>query len=910
MKTQWRVMFFACCLAILLLPVTAMSAGLPEDAESALTAVPAQAPNPTQADDYENAADYWTYGDSEFFCDYEDEDKLYLLDKVSGDTRLVADEHIISLLGGGNSLYAFAYREGSTCLLRVNPADLTVTEYETLPGVVMSAARRGDTVYFAADDGVMSLNLDTRAKSLFLAADGVATLYFSDFDTLKFYTKNGLANAYSFAENALVPEDNADEQATLLDGGYVPRLEAPAKDNPYYTTLNVFHQSGFGMVTNNGNCTCYAFGRSYENLGVEPKLSHRNAGLWYGDNQNSNAYPYSANVSNPALGAVVVWSKSGAAGHVAVVEKIDGNTVTTSESGWKSFYFKTRARDATNSNLSGGSAYTFLGYIYVCGAPPYHVPGYYQVTASSLRMRSGAGTTYQQTGSIPNGAKLNVTKKTVSGKYTWGYVSYNGAEGWVALNYCERIGETVDEYYLNVSGYLDGKMSDSFGGYGTADVYANGNLVADDISAYSVRWPVGTTYELRDIRPKDGYSYNGMRFGARRGTVGNETVELRFDFSAIPAGNMTPEAETTFQGNTYRLYSDAATWYEAKRFCEEQGGHLLSIGNAKEAKAARTFADGRQVWTGGTDADSEGNWRWVSGETFSYDNWASYQPDNDADNEAGCENYLYLDKNGAWNDGAGYIKLPFICEIEALPIPTLTGISIESPPSKTVYAIGDALDISGLQIRADYSDGTSELLNDEFSISGFDSSADGVKTVTVAYQAKTVSFSVTVNPATPPDTFTVTFDSDGGSAVKNQTVQDGATAQKPDNPSKTGFVFDCWKLDGEEYDFHASVMRDITLVANWISQEDADSQVLIIGVSQNIDANGNVNVQSSVQCPDVSATVFCAAYGENGQMLLARSSPVTETQSYEFQFRDSRFSYAKVFVLDKDLTPLCEGKYS
>ena len=51
-------------------------------------------------------------------------------------------------------------------------------------------------------------------------------------------------------------------------------------------------------------------------------------------------------------------------------------------------------------------------------------------------MRSGAGTSYSSIAFVPNNVTLNVTKVSTAGGYTWGYTSYNGKTGWVALDFC------------------------------------------------------------------------------------------------------------------------------------------------------------------------------------------------------------------------------------------------------------------------------------------------------------------------------------------------------------------------------------------------------------------------------------------------------------------------------------------
>ena len=67
----------------------------------------------------------------------------------------------------------------------------------------------------------------------------------------------------------------------------------------------------------------------------------------------------------------------------------------------------------------------------------------------------------------------------------------------------------------------------------------------------------------------------------------------------------------------------------------------------------------------------------------------------------------------------------------------------------------------------------------------------------------------------PPAKCTVTFNSNGGSAVASQNVDFGQKATKPADPTKDGFDFKGWTLDGFAYDFSAAVNADITLFASW-----------------------------------------------------------------------------------------------
>ena len=64
-------------------------------------------------------------------------------------------------------------------------------------------------------------------------------------------------------------------------------------------------------------------------------------------------------------------------------------------------------------------------------------------------------------------------------------------------------------------------------------------------------------------------------------------------------------------------------------------------------------------------------------------------------------------------------------------------------------------------------------------------------------------------------TYEVGFDSNGGSAVTAQTVQIGKLATEPAAPTREGYTFAGWLLDGEKYDFSTPVTGSITLAASW-----------------------------------------------------------------------------------------------
>ena len=69
---------------------------------------------------------------------------------------------------------------------------------------------------------------------------------------------------------------------------------------------------------------------------------------------------------------------------------------------------------------------------------------------------------------------------------------------------------------------------------------------------------------------------------------------------------------------------------------------------------------------------------------------------------------------------------------------------------------------------------------------------------------------------TPPQSsYTVTFNTNGGSTIPSQSVKHGELAKRPENPTKTGSEFLAWYDGGIAFSFLTPITTDITLTARW-----------------------------------------------------------------------------------------------
>ena len=95
------------------------------------------------------------------------------------------------------------------------------------------------------------------------------------------------------------------------------------------------------------------------------------------------------------------------------------------------------------------------------------------------------------------------------------------------------------------------------------------------------------------------------------------------------------------------------------------------------------------------------------------------------------------------SDVMGYIDLAKE-EIAKINTRSISRIEV-TPPTKLMYEVGEELDKTGMSVTLYYDDGESRNVNlNECSITGFDSSSTGSKTVTVSYMGKSASFEVVI----------------------------------------------------------------------------------------------------------------------------------------------------------------------
>ena len=148
----------------------------------------------------------------------------------------------------------------------------------------------------------------------------------------------------------------------------------------------------------------------------------------------------------------------------------------------------------------------------------------------------------------------------------------------------------------------------------------------------------GINFGYLPIPEMDGYYFNGWK---------NENDEYVGYFTPFNGSATTltadwaspndyPENRIVYNGHLYEVYEYHMTWEDAQAFCESRGGHLVTITSTVEQSAVESIlSQGRNViyFIGLSDATQEGNWRWVTGENLTYNNWDPDLPEPDSSDE-------------------------------------------------------------------------------------------------------------------------------------------------------------------------------------------------------------------------------------------------------------------------------------
>ena len=142
-----------------------------------------------------------------------------------------------------------------------------------------------------------------------------------------------------------------------------------------------------------------------------------------------------------------------------------------------------------------------------------------------------------------------------------------------------------------------------------------------------------------------------------------------------------PAGAVEFNGHMYKIVDEPMYWTQARAACEEQNGHLMTITSQDEQDFIKEQIEdngiSKHYWLGATDEETEGDWRWITGESMTYKNWCENQPNNNIDVDPAGQNYMELGVTCGNQGMKEYMTWNDICDSG---VSIVNGVSHEEGP--------------------------------------------------------------------------------------------------------------------------------------------------------------------------------------------------------------------------------------
>ncbi len=437
----------------------------------------------------------------------------------------------------------------------------------------------------------------------------------------------------------------------------------------------------------------------------------------------------------------------------------------------------------------------------------------------------------------------------------WGKSSVSGAKMYARWGYSsnyQSVSFTTDWQLYNIplpkGSYYSLSIHPYFDKAG--DFYINSPVVTDGTwtsrfepeteSGIEIRYYTlyGQYYNL-PTRVREGYIFDGWytdKVGGTKITEGSNVFsgdKCAYAHWTKAVSETPSKTIVSDDGHRYEFYDNAMSWKDAESFCESKGGHLATISSAEENDIVLSLIDKntRYSWIGAKYDEPSRAWSWITGEEFTYNNWAPGEPTSKNGLSSVGEpyammhplNYSYNIAMGSWNDCAGIDNVvsyycwqnsSFICEYDLSKKVKLTLRStvptIED--SEFTFDYGEEIDI------------LPEPYYDNHDFLGWFTQTEGGTKINLPFTITTdtelfAHWQMTNVPSTEPVTPFLLGDADGDNDV---TVLDATVIQRQFASIPT---FNYIKEAADADEDNEVTIIDATVIQRWLAELPSNDRI-------------------------------------------------------------------------------------
>jgi hypothetical protein len=145
----------------------------------------------------------------------------------------------------------------------------------------------------------------------------------------------------------------------------------------------------------------------------------------------------------------------------------------------------------------------------------------------------------------------------------------------------------------------------------------------------------------------------------------NEKKELELTLGYTLKPHLDGATQLDSNGHWYKRIEVWGTWAQSQKWCQNNGGHLVTITTEDEYALVMKLARETDFWLGATDEHREGRWKWVTAEPFTLKYWYTDRPKALNENDDFLAALWHEDRGnskGKWFDVNESRRCVIICE--------------------------------------------------------------------------------------------------------------------------------------------------------------------------------------------------------------------------------------------------------
>ena len=377
--------------------------------------------------------------------------------------------------------------------------------------------------------------------------------------------------------------------------------------------------------------------------------------------------------------------------------------------------------------------------------------------SSSLYIRKTPSTSAARVGSVKTSKVIRIHEYSEDGK--WGYTSYCGYYGWVSMEHLVSINEEEMVTVTDENGRDESSIQYTFDNMNMTAVV--GGDAAENSSGYRGEYG-GQVYLTKYILHNGSiYTLVGINDTAFTGCQSILGIYIPPSVTSIGensfAGSRLKEIIYT-DGSYAKTYAKASPYIATDERCT--AGHQHSPWKITVTAGSNTAQTEERTCSVCKETQTR---RHIGIEISSVPSKTEYKEGQAFQQSGLAVNVLYSDGSSAAITGfkvSGYDKnklgtqtltvsyslftTTFTVQVSAK---SLTGIKIAAKPKKLTYIEGQEMDLSGLSVKAYYDNDTNTTVTG-YTVKGYNKNKIGNQTITVTYNGKTATFTVTVKKKT------------------------------------------------------------------------------------------------------------------------------------------------------------------